>query len=324
MFKIKNNQNNLQQRLDKKKMLNRITIPEFLISNTIFILMVFLFSLISTIIVGVNRDIFLTFLIIYSLVALIVKINLYMNNRVVYEYDILNKQTVWFKIIKIINPSIFKQTEKKLTYFSNIGYYFNEDISFIDKILLDNFLMFDNNISLKRYINLINSDGTLSKELSKIMIISNDYEFKLMNDKYKSQIISDLFLNLIKTSIPKIIEYNLNHDKKIKFELDAMYTDDAHADLENMRVINRKLFKLMGEHNYSFQSPDILKIFMQDDFLNQCGSISEVENYVKLFREFNNQLEIKYNLNKEKEYSIEDVSEFKDKILKKYNLMIEN
>lgn len=318
---FKTNKNKIKQGLDKNKILNRISISDFLLSNFLMGLLVLFFYLILFLVFKNNFNALKIFIVLVCML----KIYIFFDNRATYDPSLLFEKTIRSKLTKIFNPTKIKKSEIVLEHFSDIGYYFNEDISFLNNLLLDNFLAFDNNRSLKRYISLFNSDDLLAKEFAKIITISYDDDFKEMNDKYKAQIVSDLFLNLIKLSLPKVIEYNRTNDKKIKFQIDKIFFRGETLDLKYIRIINKKLFKLMsdGSYSYSFQSPDILNIFMKDSFLNKCSSVVTIESYVDLFREFNTLLELKYIETKKEYNNNEEFNVVKEKLFKKYDDIIE-
>ena len=317
--------------LNSKKMKNRITLFEFLISNTLLILfnfitvypIVFILNTLNMLSSGLpNSQITLC-----AVIALIFieKLLLYMYNTDPYYYVDLKKTNNKLKFINIINPNTRKNSEFVLENFSDIGYYFDEDISFIEKNTLNGLLSFRDNDSLKKYIKLVVTDSKLSEQLSKIVMISRDGDFKKIQDsEIKSLIISEVFVDLVKLSIPRIIEYNeINKKSKIEMTFDNYFTNDFHKDLEKLRVINRKLFKKFNSENYSFSNPDILNIFTDTNILEKSKGLLEVNNYVFLLKELNGHLEDIINMKEDSRLKKlnSNIDSLKEVIIGKYTLM---
>lgn len=286
-------------KLNKKKIRSTITLSELLISNLLLMVItfgiVYLFFRIPLITESILpeplslKDIGIISLLYFSFV----KIYIIITNIQSYDLDVLDNITIKSKIVNIINPSRRKQSENIFNQFSEIGYYFNEDISFIEKNVLNGLLSFQDNVSLKKYIKLVTTDSQLSEQLSKIIMVSKDDEFKKIQDiETKSLIISEVFIDLVRMSIPKIIEYNqFNKKSKIEMTFDNYFTNDSHKDLEKLRISNRKLFKKLNSENYSFTNPNILSIFTDNSILEKSKGLVEVDTYVFLFKKFNKHLE---------------------------------
>lgn len=318
-------------KLNKKKIRNTITLSEFFISKLLLLFLTFgvLYLFFNIPLVANNifpKPLTMKNIVIISLLFFLFE-NLFIviNNIQSYDLDVLDNITIKSKIVNIINPSRRKQSENIFNQFSEIGYYFNEDISFIEKNVLNGLLSFQDNDSLKKYIKLVTTDSQLSEQLSKIIMVSKDDEFKKIQDvETKSLIISEVFIDLVRLSIPKIIEYNqLNKKSKIEMTFDNYFTNDSHKDLEKLRISNRKLFKKLNSENYSFTNPNILSIFTDNSILEKSKGLVEVDTYVFLFKKFNKHLEdiitTKEDMRLKK--SNNNVDSLKEIIIGKYNLV---
>lgn len=331
MQNLETNNDMKMPKLNKKKIKSTITLSELLISNLLIMVItfgiVYLFCRAPLITESIlPKPLPLKDIVIISLLCFsFVKIYSIIANIQSYDLDILDNITIKSKITNIINPSRRKQSENIFNQFSEIGYYFNEDISFIEKNIINGLLSFQDNTSLKKYIELVTTDSQLSEQLSKIIMVSKDIEFKKLQDvEIKSLVISEVFIDLVKLSIPKIIEYNqINEKSKIEMTFDNYYTNDLHKDLEKLRITNRKLFKKLNSENYSFTNPDILNIFTNSSILEKSKGLAEVNTYVLIFKEFNKYLEdvIKKKEDTHLKKLNSNVDSLKEIIIGKYNLI---
>lgn len=323
------NNNKIHSNLNKKKMSDKVPLSDILISKLLLFTLSIPICFYITIGLDLKLDI-LNFTIMLAFLILLFSFILgYVGlSELVYTPDVVHETNFLSKLTKILMPKGLKKEEKFLKQFKDIGYYFNEDTQFLEELVLENFVAFKDNKSLKNYINLINSDDSISKEYTKIITIANLPEVANLNTKDKAKITSDLFSKLIEVSIPKIIEYNNNckdESGKINIVLDK---SDGIKVFDKIRGYSYSMLCSIQDYFGEDTPPIILNILTIDNFLNTEKDIYNIDNYLALLIEFNKKLEIIYNKNvknnvTKKNTIKKSINDLKSEVFEKYAEIIE-
>lgn len=232
-----------------------------------------------------------------------------------YRPEFLDNTTTYSKIINLLNPSIQKKLEQYLKHFSDIGYYFDLDLNFLKNFSVDSFLSFQNNNSLKEFINLIVYDEELSKEYVKIAMISKDSDFIKLDSEVKQSIISNRVFRLVELSLSKIIEHNENSKNKIRLAVDS---PKKNMIIENIAYLKGEYvfrFKKLNIDSKNIYDPEAISIFLDKEILSTAMKNYDYINYKELLNILITKLESKLD---KKILTSDDLLELEETIVNKY------
>lgn len=236
------------------------------------------------------------------------------------ENDLLFKKSNIISLLNFFNPTYKKYTEKNLKLISDVGYYFDEDLSFLKKININSFISFYKNRDLQEYIVLLKSDTELSKEFAKIIMISKDTEFKNLDSSLQTKIISKTFAKFIKLSLEKIIDYNINN-KNSKIRLSIIFPNviDRIKILDYIKIDYIKKFNDLNVNYKNISDMDELSILLDDEILIDSMNPFGYGEYKDLVDTLINKLTIRIKSLEEKKLSESNIIELEEKIINKYD-----
>lgn len=235
------------------------------------------------------------------------------------ENDLLFKKSKIIKLLNFFNPTYKKYIEKNLKLISDVGYYFDEDLSFLKQTNINSFISFYGNRDLQKYIVLLKSDTELSKEFAKIIMISKDTEFKNLDSSLQTKIISKTLVKFIKLSLEKIIEYNGNN-KNSKIRLTILFPNgiDRIKILDYIKIDYIKKFNDLNVNYKNISDIEELSILLDDEILINAMKPFGYSEYKDLVDILINKLTTRIERLEEKKLLESNIIELEEKIINKY------